>query len=48
MPVTAYRGDAAGLGWDITSGTWYTGPGQVVVNTAVPAPPAWPPARTFA
>ena len=36
VPVTAYRGDAAGLGWDITSGTWYTGPGQVVVNTARP------------
>ena len=32
--VTAYRGDATGFGWDITSGTWYTGPGQVVVNTA--------------
>ena len=36
VPVTAYPGDAAGLGWDITSGTWYTGPGQVVVNTAHP------------
>ena len=36
VPVTAYRGDAAALGWDITSGTWYTGPGQVVVNTARP------------
>ena len=34
VPVTAYRGDAAALGWDITSGTWYTRPGQVVVNTA--------------
>ena len=36
VPVTAYRGDAAGLGWDITSGIWYTRPGQVVVNTARP------------
>lgn len=36
VPVTAYRGDAAGLNWDITSGTWYTRPGQVVINTARP------------
>ena len=36
VPITAYRGDATGLGWDIVSGTWYTGPGQVVVNTARP------------
>lgn len=36
VPVTAYAGDAAGLGWDITSGAWYTGPGQVVVNAARP------------
>ncbi len=34
LDVTAYSGDAAALGWDITSGTWYDGPGQVVVNTA--------------
>lgn len=34
LGLTAYSGDAAALGWDITSGTWYTGPGQVVVNTA--------------
>ena len=35
LDVTAYSGgDAAAFGWDITSGTWYTGPGQVVVNTA--------------
>ncbi len=35
--VTAYRGDAAALGWDShPPGTWYTGPGQVVVNTARP------------
>jgi putative ABC transport system permease protein len=35
LTVTAYSGgDAAAFGWDITSGTWYTGPGQVVVNTA--------------
>jgi putative ABC transport system permease protein len=36
VPVTAYAGNAAGLGWDLTAGTWYTGPGQVVVNTAQP------------
>ncbi len=35
-PVTAFGGNAAVLGWDITSGTWYTGPGQVVVNIAHP------------
>ena len=34
LSVDAYSGDAAGLGWDITAGTWLTGPGQVVVNTA--------------
>jgi len=35
LDVTAYSGgDAAAFGWDITGGTWYTGPGQVVVNTA--------------
>ena len=36
VPVTAFGGDAAGFSWDITCGTWYTGPGQVVVNTARP------------
>jgi hypothetical protein len=36
MSVDAYSADAAGLGWDITAGTWYTGPGQMVVNTAEP------------
>jgi putative ABC transport system permease protein len=36
VAVTGYSGDAAGLGWDIIAGTWYTGPGQVVVNTAQP------------
>ena len=36
VPIAAFRGDAAQLGWDITSGHWYTGPGQVVVNTAYP------------
>jgi putative ABC transport system permease protein len=36
VKITAYSGDAAGLGWDLTAGTWYTGPGQVVVNTAEP------------
>jgi len=34
LDVSAYSGDAAALGWDITSGAWYDGPGQVVVNTA--------------
>jgi putative ABC transport system permease protein len=35
LDVSAYSGgDAAAFGWDITSGAWYTGPGQVVVNTA--------------
>lgn len=35
LAVSAYSGgDAAAFGWDITSGTGYTGPGQVVVNTA--------------
>ena len=36
LPVTAFSGDAAGLGWDVTKGSWYTGPAQVVVNTAAP------------
>jgi putative ABC transport system permease protein len=36
VPVTAFGGNAAVLSWDITSGTWYTGPGQVVVNIAHP------------
>jgi putative ABC transport system permease protein len=37
LPIAAFRGDATRLGWDITSGHWYHGPGQVVVNTAYPA-----------
>ncbi len=36
VPVTAFGGNAAVLDWGITSGTWYTGPGQVVVNIAHP------------
>jgi putative ABC transport system permease protein len=36
VPITAFRGDAARLSWDLTSGHWYTGPGQVVINTASP------------
>jgi putative ABC transport system permease protein len=36
VPITAFRGAAARLGWDITSGHWYTGPGQFVINTASP------------
>jgi putative ABC transport system permease protein len=39
VPLTAYRGDVSELGWDLIAGHWYTGPGQVVVNTA-PAYPA--------
>jgi putative ABC transport system permease protein len=34
VPLTAYNGNVAGLGWNLTAGHWYTGPGQVVVNTA--------------
>jgi putative ABC transport system permease protein len=37
VPVAAFEGDPAGLGWDITGGTWYHGLGQVVINTAYPA-----------
>jgi putative ABC transport system permease protein len=37
VPVTAFQGNAARLGWGITSGHWYARPGQVVVNTAYPA-----------
>jgi putative ABC transport system permease protein len=37
VPVIVYRGNSAGLGWDMVSGTWYHGRGQVVVNTADPA-----------
>jgi putative ABC transport system permease protein len=37
VPITVIQGDASRLGWDLTSGHWYTGPGQVVVNTAYPA-----------
>jgi putative ABC transport system permease protein len=34
VPLTAYNGNVSRLGWDLTAGHWYTGPGQVVVNTA--------------
>jgi putative ABC transport system permease protein len=34
VSVTAYNGNVSQLGWDLTGGHWYTGPGQVVVNTA--------------
>ena len=37
VPIIVYRGNAAGLAWDMVSGTWYHGPGQAVVNTADPA-----------
>jgi putative ABC transport system permease protein len=37
VPITAFRGNAAGLGLDMISGTWYHGPGQVVVDLAYPA-----------
>jgi putative ABC transport system permease protein len=33
IPVTAFRGDARWLGYDMISGRWYTGPGQVDVPT---------------
>ncbi len=36
VPITVIQGDASRLGWDLTSGHWYTGSGQVVVNTAYP------------
>jgi putative ABC transport system permease protein len=39
VPITAYSGDVSRLGWDLTAGHWYTGPGQVVVNTAPANPP---------
>ena len=42
LPVTAFGGNAAALGWDITGGTWYTGPGEVVVNIAHPGIPDLP------
>jgi len=34
VSVTAYNGNVSQLGWDVTGGHWYTGSGQVVVNTA--------------
>jgi putative ABC transport system permease protein len=34
VSLTAYNGNVTGLGWDLVAGHWYTGPGQVVVNTA--------------
>jgi putative ABC transport system permease protein len=33
IPVTAYRGNARWLGYDMISGRWYSGPGQVDVPT---------------
>jgi putative ABC transport system permease protein len=33
IPVTAFRGDAGWTGYQMISGRWYTGPGQVVVPT---------------
>jgi putative ABC transport system permease protein len=33
VPVTAYRGDAGWIGYDLISGRWYSGPGQVDVPT---------------
>jgi putative ABC transport system permease protein len=38
VSVTAYNGNVSRLGWDLTAGHWYTGPGQVVVNTARASP----------
>ena len=34
MNTEAFDGNAAWLGYDLISGHWYSGPGQVVVNTA--------------
>jgi len=39
VSVTAYDANVSRLGWDLTAGHWYTGPGQVVVNTAHGGPP---------
>jgi putative ABC transport system permease protein len=33
IPVTAYRGDAGWIGYDLISGRWYSGPGQIDVPT---------------
>jgi len=33
IPVTAFRGNASWTGYDIISGRWYSGPGQVDVPT---------------
>jgi putative ABC transport system permease protein len=33
VPVTAFRGNASWTGYDLISGRWYTGPGQVDVPT---------------
>jgi putative ABC transport system permease protein len=33
VPVTAFRGPAGWTGYDLVSGHWFTGPGQVVVPT---------------
>ncbi len=32
VPVTAFRGDASWTGYDMVTGHWYTGPGQVDVS----------------
>ncbi len=37
LPITAFQGGAARLGWDTISGHRYTRPGEVVINTAYPA-----------
>src|SRR5215469_15265957 len=33
VPTEAFRGNAAWTGYDMISGRWYRGPGEVVVNT---------------
>jgi putative ABC transport system permease protein len=33
VPVTAFRGDASWTGYDLISGSWFTGPGQADVPT---------------
>ena len=34
IAVTAYNGDSGWLGWNLVSGYWYHGPGEVDVNSA--------------
>jgi putative ABC transport system permease protein len=36
VPITAYQGNAARLGWQMVSGRWYHAPGEAVINAAYP------------